>query len=86
MNIVGHKTQIEQLKSLQKRMPHALLLSGPKGVGKRLIAQKLASDLLGSAKLESHPDFRLLRAAEGKKDITAAQVRELASELNLKPY
>lgn len=63
-NIIGHQEKIAELKALLKeeRLPHALLITGQKGIGKRKIADTLASVLLkndfyGAANLKSHPDF-----------------------------
>ncbi|MBT3182264.1 MAG: DNA polymerase III subunit delta', partial [Deltaproteobacteria bacterium] len=45
--IIGHKSQIEQLRKAieSKRLPNAYLFVGPKGVGKRLVADCLALSL-----------------------------------------
>lgn len=43
-SIVGHKSQIEQLKKAlaSGKLPNAYLFSGPRGVGKRMVADSLA--------------------------------------------
>lgn len=89
ISVLGHEEQQAQLRALVSRMPHALLLSGPKGVGKRLLAQVLAIRLLEDEALiakGTHPDFQVVSLEEGKKDITALQMRNVTSELMLRPY
>lgn len=81
------------------RLPHALLLKGPAGLGKRDFAWRLAQAVLCRAGTETrpcgecpacrqfgagaHPDFSHLTVEEGKKDIAVAQVRELIAQLML---
>jgi DNA polymerase-3 subunit delta' len=81
--ILGHAVQVGQLKKLVRegRLPHALLFTGPAGVGKRRIAEALAATLLcgqgeqacgrcaGCIALQedTHPDFyRIVPAGTGK--------------------
>jgi len=89
-DIVGHKESIAQLQGLLShgRIPHALLLSGPSGVGKFKVARKLASLLLEEPELgnKPNPDLHLLYPEEGKKDISVEATRALISKLQLKPY
>lgn len=63
-NIIGHQEKIAELKALlqENKLPHALLITGQKGIGKRKIADTLASvllkiDFFKAAALKSHPDF-----------------------------
>jgi len=89
-NIIGHRESLAQLQSLLShgRIPHALLLSGPSGVGKFKVARALASILLEEPGLGSkfNPDLHLLYPEEGKKDISVEATRNLISKLQLKPY
>lgn len=91
--VIGHRQQIENLRSMQEKrqIPHALLFSGPKGIGKKTLARAFAATLLGGnsdklVQIGNHPDFHLLKKEAEKKEILVEQVRELGSRLKLKPY
>ncbi len=75
---------------------HAYLISGRKGVGKSLLANQLAMQVLCDTKenilsdkyqssnlseLENHPDFHTLRILPDKKLIGISQIHELRSKL-----
>ncbi len=81
--LIGHEENISQLRALARegRFPHAVLFSGPAGVGKRRIARVLAAALLCGRGDEpcgvcpsckafsgnSHPDYYEIHAeARGK--------------------
>jgi len=80
------------------RLPHAFLLAGPRGVGKRQFAQRLAAWLLcevsgaqpcgecrGCVQFGalSHPNLMVLRPEEDRRDISVDAVRELSERLSL---
>ena len=46
--VLGHQKQIQELRSLlvEGRLPHALLLSGPAGVGKKMVGRLLTAAVL----------------------------------------
>ncbi len=100
-NISGHKNSIEQINTALKnsKTPHALLFSGPEGVGKRTIAQALASSLITKngtlenseeiinlIKAGNHPDLHFVYKAEDKKDLSVDIIREVCNKIKLKPY
>lgn len=78
------------------RVPHALLLYGAAGVGKRCFAAWLARERLGLAGAErgaeyplnipAHPDLRWLSPPEDKKTIGIDQIRNLVADLSLTSY
>ncbi|MGH8562472.1 MAG: hypothetical protein ACRES4_10945, partial [Nevskiales bacterium] len=78
------------------RKPHAVLLEGPAGVGKRCAAAWMAGRHLaiGAAPLlpwhpaapPQHADFRWLRPADDKQAIGIEAVRELVADLALTSY
>lgn len=76
------------------RLPHALLLAGPAGLGKHEFANQLALSLLNldtksnsqeqmNARLLAHPDAQILEVEEGKHWISVEQVRQLLHQLFL---
>lgn len=73
------------------RLPHALLLEGPRGLGKGVFARRVAAMVLGRDQIDperglSHPDLNVLSVAEGKKQIVVEQVRELCAELAMTSF
>ncbi len=80
----------------QDRAPHALMLLGAAGTGKRCAAAWLARCSLGISELESapqypltipeHADLRWLTPPEDKNSIGIEQIRELVASLSLTSY
>ena len=79
-------------------MPHALLLFGPRGVGKALTARTLSQALLcrskeacgeclpcGKIDRETHPDHLRLSPLEGKRWITVGEIRGAIDWMHRKP-
>ena len=80
----------------QGRIPHAVLLAGPRGVGKRAAAAWIArARLFGSEppalpeypfERPEHADLQWLEPPEDKQGILIEQVRELVANLQLTSY
>jgi DNA polymerase-3 subunit delta' len=102
--VFGHERPVRLLKAMlvSGRMPHALLLTGPPGVGKHTLALALAQavNCLGPDPAEpcgvctsctkiargTHPDVGEL-APEGRlRVIKIDHVRELRKQISFKPY
>ena len=77
-------------------MPHAVLLTGPVGVGKRAAASWMAAQRLGMgnpgllpgypAPVPQHADLHWIAPLEDKKSIGIAQIRQLIAEFGLTSY
>lgn len=101
-DLIGHQRASARLRRVpQDRVPSALLLFGPSGLGKRTVAEAFATRLLCAAPVEDdacgtcaqcvrvahgvHPDLRLVEREEERRDIRVEQVRELSRWLAQKP-
>lgn len=97
--IIGHAEQMNNLRRLlrENRLPHALLFSGPVGVGKSLAAQSLLRDFLclnhnscgacpscRAFAAGTHGDYHVILpevSPGGKRTIKIEAIRALQSEL-----
>ncbi len=69
-------------KAFEKdKLPHALLFSGPSGVGKFQFALEFCKFILGSI---PHPDALFIKPVEGV--ITIEQIREIKWHMALRPF
>ncbi len=77
------------------RVPHAVLLAGPTGVGKRAAARWIAASTLGieTAEFPAHPgeipkhaDLRWIAPPEDKESIGIEQIRDLVHDISLTSY
>jgi DNA polymerase-3 subunit delta' len=100
--IIGHDHVVNELRAAiaAGRLPHALLMVGPAGVGKTALAIELAKTLncvgedvpcqrcihCRQIASGSHPDVSLIERPDGKDSIAIAQVRALRDEAALRPY
>ena len=83
----------------QGRLPHAILIEGPAGTGKKTFAQRIAQSALCTGKEkpcgiceacrkvenQSHPDICFYTVPEGKKDFPVEQVREIRGQAYVAP-
>ena len=80
----------------QGRTPHAVLVTGPAGSGKRCLASWLVSVHLGIEAddiapefplvVPEHADLRWISTLEDKRSIGIDQIRELVAEISLTSY
>ena len=101
-DVLGHDATVAELRRViaAERVPAALLLLGPVGVGKRTLADALAARLLCAAGADdaccvcpqctrvaggTHPDLRVVVRDADRKDVRTEQIRELTRWLSLTP-
>ncbi len=98
---IGHEALMGRfLRAMgEGRLHHAWLLHGMRGIGKSMLASRMAAAYLCTEPSVSgpcgechgcrigaagaHPDMRLVAVADGKRDISIEQVRELLHFLSL---
>jgi DNA polymerase-3 subunit delta' len=103
-DLIGHERPIRLLKAMLTagRLPHALLLVGPAGVGKRTMAVALAqaANCLNPAEGEPcgvckacdkirrnvHPDVSVLELEGRAKIITVEAIREVRTKIAYRPF
>ena len=79
-----------------ERTPHAVLITGSRGIGKRSFASWMAGQHLGIESVKDkpyhpyvipqHADLRWIQPEEGKRDISVDQIRSLIEGLSLSSY
>lgn len=102
--VIGQQRLLDRLGAQAARgeVAHAYGLFGPRGIGKRTVALRLAQTLncleadrpaggcgrcRSCLKIENgvHPDVRLVERAPDKTTITIEQIREMQTDLALRP-
>ena len=85
--ILGHSAVIDRLRRMTEldRLPHALLFAGPSGIGKRIVAEVFAAQILQTepALLPGHPDF--FSVMPDGSQIRIGQIREIQRLTGLAP-
>jgi DNA polymerase III subunit delta' len=98
---IGHEESRSRLHdaAVRNRLAHALLFTGPAGIGKSLVAIELAARLLcdraGTApcgecgpcvqvRAGTHPDFVRVALLSGKKEISVDAVRQLKRAMQMR--
>jgi DNA polymerase-3 subunit delta' len=102
--IIGHERPLKLLRAMlaRQRLPHALLITGPPGVGKPLLALALAQAVnceevssvdpcgrcLACGKIErgSHPDVKETVPEGRTRQIRIDSIRELRTQATYRPY
>ncbi len=102
-DVVDHARAIERLRraAASERIAGSYLLLGPAGIGKRRVADAVATRLLCASPVEgdacgtcaqctrvaagTHPDLRVVERDEERRDIRIEQVRDLCRWLALQP-
>lgn len=84
--VAGWWNNIQQ----SSRVPHALMLSGAFGSGKRHVADQICKALYANSSQATslynagtHPDFFRIGLEEKKQEISVAQIRDLSSRVTL---
>lgn len=102
ISLVGNKRVISTVQNFvfEKRIPHAILISGEYGTGKHTLANYISTAAVCGEKISpclkchnchladigSHPDINIITPSDGKKNISVAQIRSLRNEAFIKPH
>ncbi len=103
-DVVVEQRRVKQFLevSIQNRtMHHALLFTGKKGIGKRMMALEYAKALFSESKDQSevnnlhiceridhgnHPDVEMICVKDGEASIKIDQIREMIARLSIRPF
>lgn len=87
-NIIGHENIIMQIKKsiTSGAFSHAHLFIGEDGIGKSLIAKRIALGLLGKDKDKQYADVLEYRVPKNKQSIGVKEIENIIVEINSKPY
>jgi hypothetical protein len=83
MSLVLHELTERQIKDAVRAPSHAILLVGPKGSGKRSVANRLITEVLQIASVADFPYGTVIAPKDGKA-IGIEEIRELEHFLSLK--
>ncbi len=86
--VIGHDIQKEMLLNdiRQGRLSHAYAFVGPKGIGKKKVAEELSKILLETEDLGVAIDYKEISKLEGKKNILIEQIRkEIVDDVYIAP-
>ncbi|MDP4177829.1 MAG: DNA polymerase III subunit delta' [Bacillota bacterium] len=87
-DIIGHENLIRQVvNSISSgTFSHAHLFIGEDGIGKSLIAKRIALAILGKDKDKQYADILEYRTAKNKQSIGVEEMENIIIEINSKPY
>ncbi len=88
--LIGHDAYLEKFVTLYENneLPNKILLSGKKGIGKSLLAEKFLYKIFNSKndyeliKNKSHPNVLNIKKNNDKKNIEIDQIREIVNFTN----
>lgn len=86
-NLLLHPKTAAQIELVATRAPHAIMLAGARGSGKKTLAKALGHSLLQLGPendLDSYPYYIHVARLKNKQDITIEQVRDIINTLKLK--
>ncbi len=85
---IGHNGPKEMLlNDIEKnKVSHAYAFVGPKGIGKKLLSDEFAKQLLNTDNLNIAVDYKYIKKLDGKKNILIEQIRkELVDDVYISP-
>lgn len=86
--VIGHNTQKETLFNdiKENKISHAYAFVGPKGIGKRKMAEEMSKILLETEDLGVAIDYKEISKIDGKKNIIIEQIRkEIIDDVHIAP-
>ena len=87
-SVIGHYSPKEMLlNDIEKnKVSHAYAFVGPKGIGKKLLSDEFAKQLLKTENLNIAVDYKYIKKLDGKKNILIEQIRkELVDDVYISP-
>jgi len=94
--IIGHQRILDFFTKVQEadRLSHAYCFVGRESLGKRAVAEQIASALIGvdREKMSSHPDVQIVtqekdeKTGKTKKNISVAQLKHVQTFLSQRPF